>query len=83
MCLSSLRSFVWQLKNHSKFFDEMKSSLASIELLAYYDVRKSVTAWYFNSQAVKAAILLKDDRPVEYASHALSSTEQSCVWMEK
>ena len=81
--MNSDQSFVWQPDNKGRAFDELKHLLASDEVLAYYDVRKPVAVQCDRFQTGLAAVLLQDNWPIEYASHALSLTEQSFAQIER
>jgi hypothetical protein len=81
--MNSEEPFYWDQTTHGKAFDNLKRCLASDEVLAYYDINKPVIVQCDSSQSGLGVVLLQDNRPVEYASHSLSSTEQSYAQIEK
>lgn len=81
--MNSDEPFYWDQTTHGLAFDNLKRCLASDEVLAYYDVSKPVVIQCDSSQSGLGAVLLQDNRPVEYASHSLSPTEQSYAQIEK
>ena len=75
--------FRWDEAKHGEAFNKLKHLLTSTPVLAYYDVRKEVTVQCDSSKAGLGCVLLQDGRPVEYASRALTPTEQSYAQIEK
>lgn len=81
--LKADNEFQWDPEYHGKAFELLKQSLSSADALAIYDVKKPVTVQCDSSQAGLGAVLLQNNKPVEYASRALSPTEQSYSQIEK
>jgi hypothetical protein len=75
--------FVWRNDVHGVAFDKVKKLLSSAPTLAYYDVNKGVTLQCDASQAGIGCAILQDGRPVEFASRAMTNTEQSYAQIEK
>jgi len=75
--------FVWDSGVHGVAFDRLKNLLSSDPVLAYYDVRKDVILQCDSSQSGLGVVLLQEGKPVEYASRALTTTEQSYAQIEK
>ena len=72
----------WTSEN-DKALEEVKRLVTSSPVLAYYDVRKPLTLQTDASQLGLGAILLQDERPVAYASRAMSAAEQRYAQIEK
>jgi hypothetical protein len=75
--------FRWDSDVHGKALDRLKALLSSSPVLQYYDASKNVVVQCDSSQAGLGACLLQDGRPVEYASRALTKTEQAYAQIEK
>ena len=81
--LKSDNDFIWDMDYHGKALEMLKQCLTSTQALAYYDVKKPVIVQCDRSQSGLGAVLLQDNKPVEYASRALSETEKSYSQIEK
>lgn len=67
----------WQWRDeHQHAFDQLKTMLTEAPLLRYYDVNLPVTLSVDASKNGLGAVLLQEDKPVAYASRALTETEQ-------
>ena len=64
----------WE-KRHDQAFQNLKENLCSPPVLAYYDVHKPVTLTCDSSKAGLGAAILQDQRPIAYASRALTKNE--------
>jgi hypothetical protein len=58
-----------------KAFQEVKEILTKAPVLAYYDLKKPVTVTCDASKSGLGAALLQDDKPVAFASRALTDAE--------
>lgn len=75
--------FVRRNDVHGVAFDKVKKLLSTAPTLAYYVVNKGVTLQCDASQAGIGCAILQDGRPVEFASRAMTNTEQSHAQIEK
>ena len=66
-----------------KAFSEIKQVLSAAPVLAYFDVNKPVTITCDASQSGLGALLLQDDKPIAYASRALTDPETRYAQIEK
>ena len=66
--------FQWG-ESQEKAFQEVKDVLTKAPILAYYDVRKPVKVTCDASKCGLWAALLQDDKPVAFASRALTDAE--------
>jgi len=66
-----------------KAFDELKALYINAPVLAYFDGKKKTTVQAYAGQSGLVAVLLIDGRPVEYASRAMTATEQTYAQSEK
>ena len=73
-------SFIWS-KPQEETFNKIKAILSTEPVLAYYDVKKPVTISCDALQSGLGALLMQDDKPVTYASRAL--TDQKCTCKQK
>ena len=64
----------WE-KRHDQAFQNLKENLCSPPVLAYYDVHKPVTLTCDSSKSGLGAAILQDQRPIAYASRALTENE--------
>jgi hypothetical protein len=71
------------LDQHQKAFEKLKGTLASPPVLQYYDVNKPVTLTCDASKSGIGAACMQNDRPVAYASRAMTETEQRYAQIEK
>ena len=60
---------------HEQVFNKLKAILANTETLKYYNPNEAITIQCDASDYGLGAVLLQDDRPVYYASRALTDTE--------
>mgnify|MGYP001557088947 CR=1 FL=1 len=70
-------------EEQTKAFDSLKSSITAAPVLAYFDVNKRVTLSVDASSKGLGAVLLQDDRPVAYASRAMTKCEENYAQIEK
>ncbi|PIK54404.1 hypothetical protein BSL78_08722 [Apostichopus japonicus] len=78
------KDVTWQwLENHENAFIQLKKLVTTTPILCYYDVSKPVTLSVDASQSGLGAVLLQDDKPVAYASRALTETEKAYAQIEK
>jgi len=68
---------------HGKAFDKLKSLFVNAPVLAYFDATKEITVQCDASQGGLGAVMIQGGRPVEYASRAMTLTEQNCALIEK
>ncbi len=74
----------WQWRDeHQHAFNKLKTMLTKTPLLRYYDVNLPVTLSVGASKNGLGAVLLQEDKPIAYASLALTETEQCYVQIEK
>ncbi|KAJ8874739.1 hypothetical protein PR048_025605 [Dryococelus australis] len=66
----------WELKQENAF-EDLKDNLNSPPLLRYFDHTKPVTISVDASSHSVASVLLRENRPVFYASKALTKTQQN------
>ena len=91
--MSTITHPIWELlKSDNKFswgepqikaFSEIKQVLSAAPVLAYFDVNKPVTITCDASQSGLGALLLQDDKPIAYASRALTDPETRYAQIEK
>lgn len=75
--------FQWDDAVHGEALTKLKRTLSNAPVLRYYDVNKDVLLQCDSSQSGLGAVLLQDNLPVEFASRALTATEQSYAQIEK
>ena len=75
--------FVWRPEIHGAAFDKLKKLLMNAPVLAYFNATKPIVIQCNASQAGLGAVLLQDNKPVEFASRAMTKTEQSYAQIEK
>lgn len=75
-------SFVWS-KECEEAFGTLKEKLSESACLAYYDPSKEIVIQVDSSQHGIGAVLLRDGRPIEYASRALTISERNWAQIEK
>lgn len=74
----------WEWKEeHQHAFHKLKTMLTEAPLLRYYDVKLPVTLSVDASKSGLGAVLMQEDKPVAYASRALTETEQRYAQIEK
>ena len=67
---------------HQEAFNQMKGEIARAPILAYYDPRKETVLQTDASMKGLGACLLQEERPVYFASKALTETQRSYVAIE-
>ena len=67
--------FTWESSQQAAF-EVIKKEITSAPVLAYFDQSKASTIQSDASKKGLGAVLLEDDKPVIYASRALTETEQ-------
>ena len=80
--LKSDNKFAWE-EPQIKAFSEIKQVLSVAPVLAYFDVKKPVIITCDASQSGLGALLLQDNKPVAYASRALTDPETRYAQIEK
>ncbi|XP_046860168.1 uncharacterized protein LOC124453393 [Xenia sp. Carnegie-2017] len=85
--LSTKNEFQWG-GAQQKAFEEMKTELSSVRVLAYYDpTKRTVLAADASSYGIGAVLwqLNKkgENKPVAYASKSMTTTEERCAQIEK
>ena len=60
----------------------MKKEIASVPILAYYNPKKQTTLQIYASIKGLSACLLQDDKPVYFASKALTNAQKGYVIIE-
>ena len=71
------------LQQHQEAFEALKTELTSPSTLQYYDVKKPVVLTCDASQSGIGAAMLQNEKPVAYASRALTETERRYAQIEK
>lgn len=74
--------FSW-LDQHEQIFEKLKHLITTAPVLGYYDVRKPVTLSVDASQDGLGAVLLQSDKPIAYASKALTNAQKAYAQIEK
>jgi len=69
--------FRWDSAVHGEAVAKIKDALSKAPVLRYYDVNKPKTVQCDSSQSGLGAAILQEGHPVEFASRALTTTEQS------
>jgi hypothetical protein len=64
-------------------FEELKQLLSNAPVLRYYSMNEPITVSCDASMLGLGAVILQGDRPVAYASKALTTTEQAYAQIEK
>ena len=80
--LVNAKEFVWG-PDQQAAFEKLKTVLVSPPILQYYDPAKHPVIQCDASSVGLGAVLLQDGRVVEYASKALTKTEQNYAQIEK
>jgi hypothetical protein len=74
----------WEwMEHHQDALDELKQLLTEAPVLQYYDVNKEVTIQCDASESGLEATLLQEQKPVSFASRALTSAERNYAQIEK
>ena len=74
--------FTWESSQQTAF-EAIKKEITSAPVLAYFDRSKANTIQSEASKKGLRAVLIRDDKPVIYASRALTETEQSYSNIER
>ena len=74
--------FVWST-THQNAFEKIKQAVCDAPVLAYYDPQKQLVIQCDASDKGLGAALIQDDRPLAYASRALTDTESRYAQIEK
>jgi hypothetical protein len=74
--LQKENEFCWRPEVHGVAFSKLKNLLTNAPTLGYFDARKPIVCQSDASQAGLGAVILQDGRPIEYASRAMTRTEQ-------
>ena len=74
--------FTWSHTQQSAF-NKIKSILSKSPVLTYYDVTKPVVVSCDASKSGLGAVLMQEDKPVAYASRALTDAETRYAQIEK
>ena len=74
--------FIWD-EHHSKAFETVKEAVASITTLQYYDVNKPVTITADSSKDGIGCAILQENKPIHYASRALTASEKRMAQIQK
>ena len=72
----------WEEQQEASF-KAIKESLVRAPILGYYDAKKSLTLQVDASSTGLGAALIQEDRPIAYASKALTSTQERYAQIEK
>ena len=80
--LKSDVTFAWE-EPQRKSFSEIKQILSAAPVLTYFDVTKPVTITCDASQTGLGALLLQDNKPIAYASRALTDPETRYAQIKK
>ena len=67
--------FIWTV-SHTKAFECSKDVILLCATLTYYDDEKPCTIQVDASNIGVGAVLIQEDKVIEYHSHALTSTQQ-------
>lgn len=78
------RDVAWSWENnHTEAFEKIKELLTSSPVLAYYDVNSDVILSVDARSKAVGAALLQIDRPIAYATKALTKSQQPYTQIEK
>lgn len=72
----------WEEQQEASF-KAIKESLVRARILGYYDAKKSLTLQVDASSTGLGAALIQEDRPIAYASKALTPTQERYAQIEK
>ncbi|CAB3979326.1 Transposon Ty3-G Gag-Pol poly [Paramuricea clavata] len=73
---------IWE-KQQEDGFQQLKRMATSAPVLSYYDPKKPVTLSVNASSKGRGAVLYQEEKPVVYASRALTPTQQKYAQIEK
>ena len=68
---------------HTEAFEKIKKMLLEQERLAFCDARKPVTLQVDACKTGLGAVLIQEDRPVSYASRAMTDAQKRYAMIEK
>lgn len=74
--------YMWE-KPQQEAFDKIKEAIVSSPTLTYYDSSKPVTVASDSSAHSLGAVLMQDNRPIEFAAKSLTETQQRYSVIEK
>ena len=74
--------FQWDMEQ-TEVFKSIKEILSTEPVLAFYNVKKPVLITCDASQSGLGAVFLQEDRPIAYASRALTNAESRYAQIEK
>ena len=78
------KSADWQWHDeHSKAFDELKKQITTAPVLQYYDATKETVLSVDSSSKGLGAVILQQEKPIAYASRALTKAETNYAQIEK
>nr|XP_022314409.1 uncharacterized protein K02A2.6-like [Crassostrea virginica] len=78
------KSVAWNWSTEcNEAFNAIKQKLVTAPVLTYFNASKPVTVQVDSSQFGLGAVLLQDDKPVEYASRRLTPAERNWAQIEK
>lgn len=80
--LNSDNEFHWDIR-HTQAYERMKAMLASAPVLSYFAPGKEITCQCDASSRGLGAVIMQDGKIIEYASRALTRTEQNYAQIEK
>ena len=80
--LSTLTAFCWNA-TYQQALDKIKESISNEVTLTYFDLSKPIVLQVDASLQWLEAALLQDDKPVAFASKALSNTERHYANIER
>ena len=75
-------TWIW-IPTHDKAFETVQKLVTEAPVLAFYNPEEELTIQCNASQSGLGAVLLQSDRPVAYASRALTDPETRYVQIEK
>lgn len=82
--LLNKKNVVWNWEDiHKKEFENLKGLLTSDTFLAYFDVNTDLILSVDSSKHGLGAVLLQNERPIAYASKALTEMQQDYSQLEK
>lgn len=82
MLLSEKVEWQWTV-NEENSFQQIKESVSSTTTLSYFDVNKKVVLAVDASPFGMGAVILQDNKPIEFASVSLTPTQQKYNHIEK
>ena len=68
---------------HEAAFNKLKDLVANAPVLRYFDVKQPLTLSVDASSKGLGAVILQEDKPIAYASRALTKTQQNYAQIEK